>query len=71
MPSIPHLTTAVEALLATMPDLSRAARQRLVFFVLGVLLTGSIVLRRVQPRSPTSVWAPSRRPVTNDDCAAP
>jgi hypothetical protein len=30
-----------------MPDLSRAARQRLTFFVLGVLLTGSIVLRRV------------------------
>ncbi|MFP4441290.1 MAG: hypothetical protein ACLFVO_29000 [Chloroflexaceae bacterium] len=47
MPSIPHVTTAVETVLHELPDLSRAARQRLVFFVLGVLVAGTIVLRRV------------------------
>lgn len=48
MPSIAHLTDAVETLIVESgSDLPRAARQRLVFFVLGVLLAGSIALRRV------------------------
>jgi hypothetical protein len=48
MPSITHLTEAVETLLeAPLADQPRALRQRLVFFVMGVLLAGSIVLRRV------------------------
>jgi|GEM_PF-810099 len=47
MPSITHLTTAVETLLHELPDLSRPARQRLVFFVVGVLVAGTLVLRRV------------------------
>jgi hypothetical protein len=48
MHSILHLQTAVETLLTDRDlDLSRAARQRLVFFVLGVLLAGTLVLRRV------------------------
>jgi hypothetical protein len=48
MPSIAHLTEAVEELLVESNcGLPRAARQRLVFFVLGVLLAGSIALRRV------------------------
>jgi hypothetical protein len=48
MPSIAHLYQAVETLLIESGcDLPRAARQRLVSFVLGVLLAGSIVLRRV------------------------
>lgn len=45
--SIAHVTTAVETLMHELPDLSRAARQRLVFFVLGVLVAGTIVVRRV------------------------
>jgi Transposase DDE domain len=48
MPSITHLQTAVEILLSdSLPALPRAARQRLVYFVIGVLLAGTIVLRRV------------------------
>jgi hypothetical protein len=47
MPSITHVTTAVETLLHETMDVPRAARQRLVFFVLGVLVAGTIVLRRV------------------------
>lgn len=48
MLSITHLSNSVERLLSqNAPELTRAARQRLVFFVLGVLLAGSIVLRRV------------------------
>jgi hypothetical protein len=47
MPSIAHITTAVETVMHELPDLSRAARQRLVFFVLRVLVAGTIVLRRV------------------------
>lgn len=48
MPSIAHLSEAVETLLLESGgELPRAARQRLVYFVLGVLLAGSIVLRRV------------------------
>lgn len=48
MPSIRHLQTAVESLLAdSLPTLPRATRQRLVAFLLGVLLAGTVVLRRV------------------------
>lgn len=47
MESILHLTTAVETLIHDTLDLPQAARQRLVFLVIGVLLAGSIVLRRV------------------------
>ena len=48
MSSIPHLTDAVETLLHAGDDpLPRATRQRLVLFVVGVLLAGTVVLRRV------------------------
>lgn len=48
MLSITHLQTSVETLLCeSTVDLPRAARRRLVFFVIGVLLAGTIVLRRV------------------------
>ncbi|NNJ13268.1 hypothetical protein EKD04_023365 [Chloroflexales bacterium ZM16-3] len=48
MPSITHLTMAVEMLLETpLADQPRAVCQRLVSFVIGVLLVGCIVLRRV------------------------
>ena len=48
MSSIPHLTDAVETLLRASDDpLPRAARQRLALFVVGVLLAGTVVLRRV------------------------
>jgi hypothetical protein len=48
MPSILQLSSAVETLLTeSLPDLPRTARQRLVFALIGVLLAGSIVLRRV------------------------
>src|SRR5215510_14381474 len=48
MSSISHLQTAVETLLTeSAVDLPRAARQRLVFFVIGVLLAGTLVVRRV------------------------
>ena len=48
MSSIPHLTDAVETLLRAGDDPSpRAARQRLALFVVGVLLAGTVVLRRV------------------------
>ncbi len=47
MSSIPHLTDAVETLLRAGDDpLPRATRQRLVLFVVGVLLAGTVVLRR-------------------------
>jgi hypothetical protein len=48
MTRIRHLTDAVETLLRESGDqLPRATRQRLVMFVVGVLLAGTIVLRRV------------------------
>jgi hypothetical protein len=48
MSSIPHLTDAVETLLRAGDDpLPRATRQRLALFVVGVLLAGTVVLRRV------------------------
>lgn len=48
MPRIPHLLDAVETLLRESADqLPRATRQRLVLFVVGVLLAGTVVLRRV------------------------
>jgi len=48
MLSITHLETSVETLLIESTlDLSIAARKRLVFFVIGVLLAGTLVLRRV------------------------
>ena len=48
MSSIPHLTDAVETLLRAGDDpLPRATRQRLARFVVGVLLAGTVVLRRV------------------------
>lgn len=48
MPSIAHLEQAVETLLVdSLPTLPRATRQRLVAFLLGVLLAGTVVLRRV------------------------
>lgn len=48
MASITHLQSAVESLLnQSLPSLPRSARQRLSAFVLGVLLAGSVVLRRV------------------------
>ena len=48
MSSIAHLSTAVEQLLTDSEvDLTQAARQRLVLFVVGVLLAGTLVLRRV------------------------
>src|SRR5512145_35088 len=48
MDTIPHLQTAVEQLLIScLPTLPRANRQRLRMFVVGVLLAGTIVLRRV------------------------
>ena len=70
--SIPHLTDAVETRLRASDDpLPRAARQRLALFVVGVLLAGTVVLRRVATtQTPTSRWAPPRRPVTNAACAA-
>lgn len=48
MLSIAHLQTSVESLIhETCISLPVRAQRRLVFFVLGVLLAGSIVLRRV------------------------
>ena len=48
MPSIRHLQSAVQTLIdESAADLPRAARQRLGFLVLGVLLAGTVVLRRV------------------------
>lgn len=47
MRSITHLTTAGETMIRDTMDLPQAARQRLVFLVIGVLLAGTIVLRRV------------------------
>src|SRR5512147_1038264 len=48
MPTIAHLQTAVEDLLTTcLPMVPQANRQRLGMFVVGVLVAGTIVLRRV------------------------
>lgn len=48
MLSISHLQTSVESLLSeSCTTLPLRAQRRLVFFVIGVLLAGSIVLRRV------------------------
>jgi hypothetical protein len=48
MLSIAHLQTSVETLLIeSTVELPHAARRRLVFFIIGVLLAGTIVLRRV------------------------
>lgn len=48
MTRIQHLTDAVETMLRESGDQApRATRQRLVLFVVGVLLAGTIVLRRV------------------------
>lgn len=46
--SIRHLTRSVETLLtASALDLPMRTRQRLLFFIVGLLLTGSLVLRRI------------------------
>jgi len=46
--SIRHLTQSVETLLTlSTVDLPRRTRQRLIFFILGILLAGSLVLRRI------------------------
>src|SRR5262245_21066870 len=46
--SIRHLTQSVETLLtASALDLPRRTRQRLLFFILGLLLAGSLTLRRI------------------------
>lgn len=46
--SIRHLTQSVETLLtASELALPRRTRQRLTFFILGILLSGSLVLRRI------------------------
>lgn len=48
MDSIAHLETSLATLVAaSTPDLRRASRARLVAFVLGILLAGTVVLRRV------------------------
>ena len=47
MPRIAHVTTAVERLIPDTMDRPQAARQRLVFRVIGVLFAGSNVRRRV------------------------
>jgi hypothetical protein len=48
MLSIAHLQTSVETLLIeSTVELPHAARRRLVFLIIGVLLAGTIVLRRV------------------------
>jgi hypothetical protein len=72
MSSIPHLTDAVETLLRAGDDpLPRATRQRLALFVVGVLLAGTVVLRRVATtQTHIALGRPPRRPVTNADCAA-
>lgn len=46
--SIRHFTAAVEQLLTMSDvDLPRRTRQRLIFFILGILLSGTLVLRRI------------------------
>lgn len=46
--SIRHLTRAVETLLTrSAVDLPIRTRQRLIFFILGILLSGTLVLRRI------------------------
>jgi DDE family transposase len=47
-PSIRHFTRAVETLLdRSAVDLPRRTRQRLLFFIVGILLSGTLVLRRI------------------------
>ena len=46
--SIRHLTQSVETLLTSSAvELPRRTRQRLLFFIVGILLSGSLVLRRI------------------------
>lgn len=46
--SIRHFTQSVETLLtASAVDLPRRRRVRLIFFILGILLASSLVLRRI------------------------
>lgn len=46
--SIRHFTQSIETLLLTSAvDLPRRARVRLLFFIVGILLSGSLVLRRI------------------------
>jgi hypothetical protein len=46
--SIRHFTSAVEQLLTTSAvDLPLRTRQRLLFFIVGILLSGTLVLRRI------------------------
>jgi len=46
--SIRYLSQSVETLLTTSAvDLPRRTRQRLIFFIVGILLAGSLVLRRI------------------------
>lgn len=71
MLSITHLQSAVESLLVdSTPSLPPAARQRLVAFVVGVLLAGTVVLRRVATTQAHLTPIPPPRPATNDGCAA-
>lgn len=47
-PSIRHFTRAVETLLdRSAVDLPRRTRHRLLFFIVGILLSGTLVLRRI------------------------
>jgi hypothetical protein len=50
MPSITHIQTALAELLDT-TSMTQRSRQRLAFLVLGVLLSGSVVLRRIATTS--------------------
>lgn len=68
MHSIPHLMTAVETLMAeTCTALPVRTRQRLCFAVIGIMLAGSVVMRRVASThaqvcpSPTSAASHERR----------
>jgi hypothetical protein len=46
--SIRHFSSAVERLLTlSAVDLPRRTRQRLIFLLLGILLSGTLVLRRI------------------------
>ena len=46
--SIRYLSQSVETLLtASAVDLPSRTRQRLLFFIVGILLSGSLVLRRI------------------------
>jgi hypothetical protein len=59
MPSIRHFQDAVTQLIdAVCPDLGVRTRRRLVFILLGVMLAGSVVMRRVACTA-AQVWEPS------------